>query len=135
MRPRKVKEESDKELAARTKIEKAKAAALFPNMESNETTSTSLFFDIHYAESGVISRWTPDRYKRLCVFLSLTESELASLICLPHSTMRKYMSQQQFAGPCCLLLTIIEHRFKAHHGDTIKEPLPKFPANAQPRDP
>lgn len=96
-----------------------------PNRGSKHQTSASLAFDLHYAHLGVIERWDRDRYDRLCVFLTVTRYELASLISWPHAQVPGAIERNDFKGPVALLLTILEaqvmHKFTK---DVIQNPFP-----------
>ena len=69
----------------------------------------SLLIDIHYKELGVKELWDARRVERLCSLLKVTQGELASMMMFPHSDMEKCMGLDEFPGPVCLLLTLIEN--------------------------
>ena len=100
---------------------------MIQNKGSPHATPTSLLFDLHYAEVGVIPRWGIDRYKRLAAFLRLTHHELASLLCISHRKLNQFLKSNEFDGPSCLLLTILEHRVMSQFVPTIENPFPQIP--------
>lgn len=69
----------------------------------------SLLIDIHYKEMGIEEIWDTRRVERLCSLMNITEGELASMMLVKHKDMEKYLKQDNFPGPVCLLLTIIEN--------------------------
>lgn len=90
-------------------------------------TPASHLIDGHYADLGVVRRWTWDRYQRLAAFLNLTEAELASLICMPHGHLPGAKGLNVFPGPAALLLTLIEAQaMKGYSADIIPDPIAKL---------
>ena len=69
----------------------------------------SLLIDIHYKEMGIEDIWGTRRVKRLCSLMKVTEGELASMMLVRHKDMEAYIKFDEFPGPVCLLLTIIEN--------------------------
>gem|GEM_PF-3887096 len=105
----------------------------FPNIRSKDQTVVTAQIDIHYADLGVVERWTWERFTRLAAFLRLQHAELSSLICLPHTDMRKAQKDDKFHGSAAMLLTLMEAQFMADYIGTIKNPFPDL--NALPEDP
>ena len=86
-----------------------------------DATSASVIFDAHYAKLDLKKKWNKQRVDRLCSFLRLTYSELASLLYMDKGAFRMQMkSMKPFSGPLCILLTILEHKFLSEYApDTI----------------
>lgn len=102
------------------------------NKDSEGQTPASLAIDIHYLNLRLVERWTWERYLRLCVYLKLTEYELASLVRLPHKVIGKYRAGFSLPLPrgsaesVALLLTLVEtHFMQGLRGDVITEIFPK----------
>lgn len=101
---------------------------ILQNKNSRHKTPASLRFDLHYAKIGVIARWDWSRYIRLATFLTLTPTELASLICMPHAHLDSAERNNRFAGPACLLLTLLEAQAMANYtNDVLANPFPAHP--------
>jgi hypothetical protein len=105
----------------------------FPNLRSQDQTIITAKIDIHYADLGIVDRWTWERFNRMAAFLRLQHAELASLICLRHTDMRRAKKEDRFPGPAALLLTLMEAQFMSEYIATIKNPFPNL--NALPEDP
>lgn len=85
------------------------------------STSASIIIDAHYAKLGLQKLWNENRVNRLCSYLRMTHSELASLLHMTgHVFKRQIESVKPFSGPVCLLLTILEHQYMGDYApDTI----------------
>lgn len=77
------------------------------------STPASELIDIHYEVLGVKKRWTRDRIERLCGFLKISQSELASMTLAGHKSFDTYIKKGSFPGPLAILLTILESRYLA----------------------
>lgn len=95
-----------------------------------EATSASIIFDAHYARLGLKKKWNKQRVDRLCSYLRMTYSELASLLHMDKSAFRVQLkSMRPFSGPVCILLSILEHKFMSEYApDTISD-IFKFTEN------
>lgn len=71
--------------------------------------SNSLLIDIHYKDLGIKEMWDTRRVERLCSLLEVTHDELASMMMFEHSEMKKCLKHDEFPGPVCLLLTLVEN--------------------------
>lgn len=95
------------------------------NEGSDGQTPSSLAIDVHYLNLMLVERWNWERYIRLCVFLKMTEYELASLVRLPHKYIPKYEERyilplaRGHAESVALLLTIIETHFMLGKADDV----------------
>ena len=96
---------------------------LLPNRASKRKTVTSDLIDLRYARKGAVYRWDWERYLRLAKFLNYTTAELASVIALPHAQMERCERNNRFAGPACILLTLIEAKALKGYSDDIIEDL------------
>jgi len=85
------------------------------------STSASIIIDAHYAKLGLQKLWNEKRVNRLCSYLRMTHSELASLIHMPgHAFRCQLQSVRPFSGPVCILLTILENQYMGDYApDTI----------------
>ena len=107
-----------------------------PNGCSPLATPASTAIDLHYARIGIRHRWTWERYIRLAGFLNYTPAELASVICVRHSTLRVLQRENRFTGPACLLLTMLEARAAAAYiPDVIKDPFDFTHSHDSPQSP
>ena len=98
------------------KPKKIKAITLNPkwNINIGDTANAStLLIDQHYDEINLHELWNKERVERFCAYMKWTEYELASLIMLPHSEMKRFM-RVGFPGPVSLLFSIIEFYFAPH---------------------
>ena len=96
------------------------------NRLSKYATATSLYFDIHYAQLGIIPRWDWQRFVRLAIFLELTVHELGSLVCVSHASLQRSEQSNRFHGSTALVLTLLEAQaMKDYGGDVISNPIPK----------
>jgi len=86
-------------------------------------TSLSLLKSYHRKN---LPKWTGERVERLCAYLEVTSSELASLILVNPPSMEKYMKSNRFPGPVKLWLTQIERLFLQGASDdvAVKKVLP-----------
>lgn len=98
-----------------------------PNRRSSLATPASHLIDGHYADLGIVRRWTWDRYHRLASFLNLTAGELASLVCMPHRHLNTAKMTNRFSGSTALLLTLLEAKaMKGYSTDIIADPIAKL---------
>lgn len=103
-----------------------------PNAQSEHRTATTTLIDIHYSNLRIAERWNWARYERLCSVLKVTPYELASLVCLPHSSVEKLREHGTLPGIVTgggraigMLLTILEARIlKKLVPDIIENPFP-----------
>ena len=95
-----------------------------------DATSASVIFDAHYARLGLKKKWNKQRVDRLCSYLRLTYSELASLLHMNKGAFGVQLkSMRPFSGPVCILLSILEHKFMSDFApDTISD-IFKFTEN------
>lgn len=101
-----------------------------PNQKSQNQTSGSLRFDVHYVRMRLIERWDVRRYERLAGFLNLTRHELASLLCIRHAGLDKHLRTGRFPGTACLLLTILEAQaLKDYVNDVEPNAIPPLTQN------
>ena len=68
-----------------------------------------------------LPRWDGDRVTRLCGFLEVRPSELASLLLVKPASLEKYMKSGKFPGPVKLLLSFIERCFLQGAVDDVSE--------------
>lgn len=103
------------------------------NEGSELHTTASLYIDVHYLHMGLPSRWSWERYKRLCMLLGLMPAELASLAIMPHSWLKRYEEtaamptnrDQALRQHIGLTLTLIEAHCVSHLiPDAFKNPFP-----------
>jgi hypothetical protein len=102
---------------------------VLPNGNSPGRTPSSVIIDVHYAKLLLVERWTFDRYKRLCKYLSMTPCEVASLALMPHSDVSVFEQTNQLhpqrARPIAMLLTLLEaHVAGKFFHDVIDNPFP-----------
>jgi len=103
---------------------------LFPNKGSPIATAMSLSIDLHYAQVGIDDRWDWERWCRTCAALSITSSELASLVRLSHKALASAEYNNRFPPVVALLLTIFERDSLGHFtSDVIKAPMPSLKQN------
>lgn len=104
-----------------------------PNAGSLKQTPASLAMDLHYEQLNVWSRWTHERYCRLCKLLNLTPEELASVACIPHRAIPLLEKNNHLfnshtperAG--ALVLTLLEAHVAGHlTSDVIANPFPNL---------
>lgn len=89
-------------------------------VNKTHATSASSVIDAHYARLDLRKRWTLKRITSLCSFLRITESELGSILGIPHGYWRNHIrSTKPLSGPICILLTIMEAKFMAGHTKDI----------------
>jgi hypothetical protein len=102
---------------------------ILPN-SGNRQTLGSRRIDLHYGKLGIPRRWTWARFDALCAFLRVTHEEMASTICMPHSTLPTAYKRNCFPGPAALLLTLIEANVKKGLSeDIIENPIASLPSN------
>ena len=58
-----------------------------------------------------LPKWSRTRIERLCGFLEIRISELASLLLIPSKSMERYLKSGSFPGPVKILLTQLERLF------------------------
>ena len=75
------------------------------------STPASTHIDIHYAKLDLRKRWDRSRIERLCGFLSISQSELASMIAVSHNRFEGFLKRGIMSGPAALLLTVMESRY------------------------
>lgn len=105
-----------------------------PNADSPYRTATTTLIDIHYSNKRIAERWTWERIQRLCCFLKITEYELASLVCCPHSWVEKIKTYNRIPASVSgggravgMLLTLLEARvLKKLVPDVIVNPFPNL---------
>lgn len=105
-----------------------------PNADSEHRTATTFLIDIHYSNKRIAERWTWDRIQRLCSFLKITEYELASLVCCPHSWVERIKEENRIphtvkggGRAVGMLLTLLEARvMKKVVSDVITNPFPNL---------
>ncbi len=87
--------------------------------------------DIHYAKIRLVQRWDWNRYLRLCGFLRMTPSEVASLVLMPHCDIPNFEKSNRLvrtrARPIAMLLTLLEARcYNGMTADVIENPFPNL---------
>ena len=75
------------------------------------STPASTHIDIHYAKLELLKRWDRSRIERLCGYLKISQSELASMIAVSHNRFEGYLKRGIMAGPAALMLTVMESRY------------------------
>ena len=104
-----------------------------PNAGSPRATPAWLAVDLSYEEKAIWSRWTHERFVRLCKFLNLTPEELASVACIPHRTLGQLEERNHLyighmpnrAG--ALILTMLEAHVCQHFtDDVVKDVFPNL---------
>lgn len=108
-----------------------------PNEGSKLQTPATLGIDLHYAQLGIWSRWTWERFSRLCTFLQVTPPELASIACIPHNQLEIFEQRNrvmQGSAPnraAALVLTLLEaHVATAYTTDVVANPFPDLNARS-----
>jgi len=104
-----------------------------PNEKSKDATAASTNVDLHYEQLGIWARWTLERFNRLCRFLNLTPEELASVACIPHSSLARlrrdnhlYVNREKDRSGA-LVLTLIEASvLDGYSTDLIDDPIPNI---------
>lgn len=104
-----------------------------PNPNSGGQTPASLAIDIHYMNLLLVERWNWERYVKLCVFLKMTEYEVASLVRLPHKYIERYREgytlpmYRGFSESVALTLTILEsYLMKGVSPDIVENIFPNL---------
>lgn len=112
---------------------KAKYTPSLPNPGSEGQTPASLAIDIHYMNLLLVERWNWDRYLKLCLFLKMTEYEVASLVRLPHKCIERYREtcllpmRGGFCESVALTLTILEaYLMKGLTSDIVENIFPNL---------
>lgn len=102
-----------------------------PNAGSPHQTPASLNVDLRYAELGLYTRWTWDRFTRLAAFCRLTPYELASVVGMRHAQVDQLEKCNQLKsgtardGCAAFALTLFEaHACAAYTSDVIENLIP-----------
>lgn len=102
-----------------------------PNEGSAGQTPASLRIDVHYMRLMLVERWTWERFAKLCLFLRMTDCEVASLVLLPHRYVERYRStnalplSRAHAESVALSLTLLEaYLMRGLTEDVIENPFP-----------
>lgn len=104
-----------------------------PNEGSAGQTPASLAIDIHYLTLMLVERWTWERFAKLCLFLKMTDCEVASLVLLPHKYVARYREtnvlplSRAHAESVALSLTLLEaYLMRGLTEDVIEQPFPNL---------
>ena len=99
-----------------------------PNVASIHQTPASLYIDIHYHQLELKSRWTWERYLRLCNIMKMTPYEMGSLLMMRHTIVSQYERQKRLpahiARMASLLLTMMEFHVLGSASHDVINPIP-----------
>lgn len=93
------------------KSKKSRKSTIRRSNPLKTSTPASTHIDIHYAKLDLRKRWDRSRIERLCGFLNISQSELASMIAVRHGSFEGYLKRGIMPGPAALLLTVMESHY------------------------
>jgi hypothetical protein len=109
-----------------------KTAYLNPERTS---TATTMAMDLHHAKADTNGRWDRERFLRLAGILGLTVNEMASMLLIKHSAMKRLLDNNLAIHKggnrsLYLLLSIIEQTYA---GKFIDDPIELIPPQVKAR--
>jgi hypothetical protein len=89
-------------------------------------TGGSVRLKRYYDSLGIPGVWDAIRVRRLCKLLELSELELGTMFCIPHSAMKRWLKKDRFPAYVALHFALLEN-WVACERISKQDPTIKFP--------